>query len=176
GAIALLKEAHPNWSNEKILGALKTTGKQTEAKRGLPHEPISQGTGLIQPERAIETPTVLYDSTLTFGEFSRKRKTATADVTIENTTSEPQDYSFQLPPRTQGVNFHLPLSFTIEPKEKKTVTIEIKTQSKLLDQGIHQGRFVLEREDNVYDLPYLVINENTDDQNAMRFKIYLKAL
>lgn len=176
GAIALLKEAHPNWSNEKILGALKTTGKQMVAKKGQPLEPISQGTGLIQPERAIETPTVLYDSTLTFGEFSRKRKTATADVTIENTTSEPQDYSFQLPPRTQGVNFHLPLSFTIEPKEKKTVTIEIKAQPKLLDQGIHQGWFILEREDDVYHLPYLFINETSDHPKAMGFDFSLKPL
>src|SRR5699024_4890762 len=119
GAIALLKEAHPNWSNEKILGALKTTGKQMVAKKGQPLEPISQGTWLIQQERTNETLYVLYNCTMKFAELTRKTKTASAYVTIDNTTSEPQDFLCHIPPRSHGVNFPLPLSFRIEPKEKK---------------------------------------------------------
>src|SRR5699024_2864076 len=45
GAIALVKEARPNWSNEQIYGALKTTSKQMMDNDEKPLDPIEQGTG-----------------------------------------------------------------------------------------------------------------------------------
>src|SRR5699024_9840690 len=61
GASALVEEARPNWSNEQIYGALKTTAKQMMDNDEKPLDPIEQGTGLIQLKKAIETPTILHD-------------------------------------------------------------------------------------------------------------------
>src|SRR5699024_2079856 len=176
GAIALVKEARPNWSNEQIYGALKTTSKQMMDNDEKPLDPIEQGTGLIQLKKAIETPTILHDSMLSFGEFSRIRRTTSTNLSVENTTNETQIYSFQIPTKERGINFNLPQTFTVKPKEKKTVPIEIKVNPQFLDDGIHQDWLSLESEDQTYQLPYLFVNETADHPKVMGFNFSLKEL
>ncbi|MFP3489373.1 S8 family serine peptidase, partial [Staphylococcus sp. SIMBA_130] len=57
GAIALIKEAHPDWSTQQIFGALKTTAHVIGEGNVL--APTIQGTGEIQPEKAIESTTII---------------------------------------------------------------------------------------------------------------------
>lgn len=176
GAIALVKEARPDWSNEQIYGALKTTSKQMTDTDEKPLNPIEQGSGLIQIKKAIETSTILYDSILSFGEFSRTRRSTSTELSVENTTDETQTYSFQIPTKERGINFNLPQTFTVKPKEKKTVPIEIKVNPQLVDEGIHQDWLSLESEDKTYQLPYLFVNETADHPKVMGFNFSLKEL
>lgn len=176
GAIALLKEANPDWTTEQIFGAIKTTAKQMKDEEEIPLEPIVQGAGLIQPRQAIETQTILYNSILSFGEFSRNKRTIATELTVENTTSKPQTYFFHMPTTERGVSFYLPQSFTVKPKKKKTIPVEIKVTPQLLSEGIHQGWLALEGEEDIYELPYLFINETSDHPKAMGFNFSLKAL
>src|SRR5690606_32655657 len=52
GALALLKEAHPDWSVEQMKAALLTTATPLEEA-----SPIEQGTGKVNIEGAIQTNT-----------------------------------------------------------------------------------------------------------------------
>src|SRR5699024_2544034 len=88
GAIALMKEAHPQWSNEQIIGALKTTASQMRTEEGDLIEPISQGIGEIQIDKAISTKTIIDNPLLSFGKIDAYRETKVIQLTIENTTKK----------------------------------------------------------------------------------------
>src|SRR5699024_1328822 len=62
GALAVLKEAHPDWTNKQLIGAVKTTAKSLEDI-----EPIAQGTGNIQLEEALNTEVIIDNPSLSFG-------------------------------------------------------------------------------------------------------------
>src|SRR5699024_965970 len=55
GAIALLKEAKPDWSNEQMIGALKTTAKPIRNEEDQSYDPVMQGTGQHQTAAASKT-------------------------------------------------------------------------------------------------------------------------
>src|SRR5699024_1414390 len=94
GSIAVLKEAQPNWTNEQIIGALKTTANQLTTEDQTALDPIVQGMGDIQIDKAINTETIIYNPLLSFGKMDEYKETKTIDVTVENTTNEEQTYSF----------------------------------------------------------------------------------
>src|SRR5699024_2976944 len=75
GAIALLKEAKPDWSNEQMIGALKTTAKPIRNEEDQSYDPVMQGTGKIQIEDAINTKTIIHDPLLSFGKIDPYKET-----------------------------------------------------------------------------------------------------
>ncbi|HEX6594806.1 MAG TPA: S8 family serine peptidase [Bacillota bacterium] len=174
GAIALLKEAHPNWSHEQIVGALQTTAEVIYDRNGKPVDPILQGHGLIQPEKALKTDTIIYNSSLSFGKMTNYETTVKCEITIENVANERQTYSFHVPYKQKGLHWNIPQSFTLEKKERKTIPIELKVTSPLVERGIHQGWLTIQAEENTYELPYLFVNETADYPKAMGFEISLE--
>lgn len=174
GVIALMKEAHPHWTNKQIFGALKTTAIRVEDEKGKPFEPIGQGMGNIDPKRAIETPTIIYNPSLAFGKVDDYKKTKTLELTIENTTKETQEFSFMIPKKQQGVSWNLPLSFTVEAGKKVKVPVELSVTAPLIEEGIHQGWLELKSGKQSYHLPYLFINQTADYPKATGFEFSLK--
>ncbi|WP_337969594.1 S8 family serine peptidase [Virgibacillus salexigens] len=174
GAIALLKEAKPDWTNQQIYGALKTTAVQMKDGNKQLVQPIIQGMGLIKPQEAMETETILYDPQLAFGQITDYSQSKRENIVIENTTNETQTYRFNVPYKRAGYSWKLPTSFTLEPKEKKKVPIELKVTSPQLKTGVHQGWITLERKGKTYRLPYLFVNQSADNPKAMGFEFTLK--
>src|SRR5699024_1031304 len=64
GVLALLKEAHPNWTPAQLKSAILTTADPLES-----FTPIEQGAGKINPEQAINTKALIEDSFLQFGKM-----------------------------------------------------------------------------------------------------------
>ncbi|MDY0404561.1 S8 family serine peptidase [Virgibacillus sp. 179-BFC.A HS] len=87
GAVALIKEAHPNWSNDKIAAALETTAKPIDSDGQL-LAANSQGMGEIQVQAAIHPETVIYNGALVFGKTDKDITRLTTAITIENTSNE----------------------------------------------------------------------------------------
>lgn len=174
GVLALVKEAHPDWSLEQIYGAIKTTAKRLETEDGVPLDPIVQGMGKIQPEQAIKTNTIIDNPLLSFGKVDTYRETKTFEITIENTTDEKQTYYFDIPNRKSGITWKLPKSFTIDPHEKETIPIELEVSAAQLEEGLHQGWVTLNQDGETYHLPYLFVNQVTDNPKAMGFEFSLK--
>src|SRR5699024_6317851 len=108
GAIALIKEARPDWTNEQIHGALKTTALRMKGEDHTPLEPIIQGMGEISPEAAIETNTIIYDPLLSFGKTDTYTKELSETITIENMSEEEKTYYFSYPDKQQGITWELP--------------------------------------------------------------------
>ncbi|MBY7144728.1 S8 family serine peptidase [Virgibacillus sp. NKC19-3] len=177
GAVALVKEAKPNWTNEQISGALKTTASRMEtegSKEDDPSEPIMQGMGSIRPKQAIETNTIIHDPMLTFGKVSAYKETETIELEIENTTNQEQTYSFDIPKKEKGLTWNLPQTFTLDGGETKTIPVEVSINATQLREGVHQGWLTLSESDEVYHLPYLFVNQTADNPKAMGFEFALK--
>lgn len=174
GAVALLKEAHPDWTTKQVKGALKTTANRMKKKNGKPLHPIAQGMGKIQPKAAINTPTIIYNPLLSYGKIESYSETKTIGLTIENTTDHEQTYTFRIPKQQRGISWHLPQTFTIPKGETKTVPVEVSINSASIDEGIHQGWLTLTQDNQRYRLPYLFINQSADYPKAMGFEFSLK--
>lgn len=177
GAVALVKEAKPDWTNEQIFGALKTTANRMETEgsgEGDPSEPIMQGMGKIRPKQAIETDTIISDPLLSFGKVNSYKETETIEIEIENTTNQEQTYSFDIPKKEKGLTWDLPQTFTLDKKETKSLSIDVSINTTQLHEGVHQGWLTLSENDEDYHLPYLFVNQTADNPKAMGFEFALK--
>lgn len=175
GAIALMKEAHPHWSNEQIVGALKTTASRMATEVGI-IEPISQGMGKIQIDEAIDTNTIINDPLLSFGKVDSYLETKEIELTIENTTNEPQHYYFDIPKHQKGMVWKLPQSFTLAGKERKKLPIELSITTQQLEDALYQGWLTLHQDKQSFQLPYLFMSHSADYPKTMGFEFSLKPL
>ncbi|MGP4106161.1 S8 family serine peptidase [Virgibacillus sp. L01] len=174
GAMALLKEAHPDWTIEQLTGALKTTASRININQSLPFDPNVQGMGKIQPQKAIHTPTIIHNPLLSFEKVKDYKETKTIELTIENNSKQAQAYAFTIPKQQKGLSWKLPQTFTIPKGETKKVPVELSINSTLLKKGLHQGWLTLTQDDENYHLPYLFVNGTADYPKAMGFDFSLK--
>ncbi|MGM8211412.1 S8 family serine peptidase [Virgibacillus sp. W0430] len=175
GAIAVLKEAKPDWTNEQIIGALKTTAHPIK-EDGKLFDPNVQGAGIMDIEQALRADTILTNSFLTFGKMNEYKEENETFVTIENVTNKPQQYRFHIPKKKQGLQWNLPQRFTVEEGERKEIPIKLAVIPSLLPDGIVQDWLVLEniRTSKTYHLPYLFVNRTADYPKAAGFHFGLK--
>ena len=176
GAIALIKEAKPNWSNEQIFGAIKTTAKQIHQEEGNEVEPIMQGAGLIDIAAAIETETIIKEPLLSFGKYGYHIDERIIDLEVENLSEEPKHFAFDVPKKEKGLSWNLPQSFTVEPGETTEVPLELKVNTLELEQGTYQGWLKLHSGKKIFSLPYLFISETSDYPKIMGFSFQLDKL
>ncbi|MFD2131508.1 S8 family serine peptidase [Pseudogracilibacillus auburnensis] len=176
GAIAVIKEAQPTWTNEQIFGALKTTAEQIKLKNGEFIDPIIQGAGLINIEKAILTDTIIDNPLLSFGKIQQHIDTRIINISIENLSDERRQFRFDIPKKEKGLSWKLGQSFSIEPKTKKEIPIELKINSLQLKEGPYQGYLTLHSGDQTYYLPYVFINETANYPKVMGFSFRLNKL
>lgn len=174
GAIAIIKEAKPNWSNEQIIGALKTTALQMEEADGKPLEPIEQGAGEVQIDEAIHTKTIITNSLLTFEKVDEYKETRIVELHIENMSDEVQTYFFDMPKKQTGLSWKLPKSFTVNKNEVKKIPIELNVTTQQLEKAIHQGWLTLNQANEKHHLPYLFINKKAELPGVSGFQFSLK--
>lgn len=169
GAIALMKEAKPSWSNEQIFHALKTTATPLEAKSGERVAPIEQGAGLLQVADAINTDIIIHNIPLTFGFVHGHIADQKQTIQIENLSQEEREFRFVPPHAKKGLSWNLPQKVTIGPDDKKEVPIELKSNSILLEEGIYEDWLLIESEEEEFSLPYIIINETSNYPKVMGF-------
>lgn len=172
GGLALLKEAHPTWTNNQIIAALETTANRLEHPDGSPFLPIEQGMGVMNIDEAIQAETLLHDAKLSFGKVHGVKDQKTAFLTVENLSKEDKSFSFSMPHKTRGIQWTLPVRFIVEGKSRKEVPITIDV-TQLADEGMHQGWLTLHQEEQSFELPYLFIAEKADQPKVMGFEFHI---
>src|SRR5699024_10660385 len=115
GAIALIKEAHPDWKAEKIYHALKTTAVPLQDEENELIAPHIQGHGHTQVGKAIDTPTIIYSKALQLGKINENNANKKQTIKIENLSGQKQKFAFQTPKSKNGLGWKLPFSFTVLP-------------------------------------------------------------
>jgi len=167
GAIAVIKEARPTWSNEKIMNALKTTALKTGEDSLL-----GQGAGLGQIEEAINTETIIDNTLISIGKTDERLNRKKAEITIENTTDVEQSYTFKQPKIMRGIQWELPLTFTVKPKAKKNLTIKLIINDQLSEESMIQGQLKLQQDNNAYFLPYFIVTKDVENPIIAGFSLH----
>lgn len=171
GAAALLKQAHPDWTPEKIKAALMNTAKPIVDVKGESYRTFEQGAGRIQIEEAIKTNTLALPASLQFGKFklAENPHAHTQYVTIENVGKKRQQYSFALPKNERGIEWQMPMIFSLEPGEKKKVAIKMTVDPKSFKRKIHDGYLTLQAGSQSIRIPYLYVLEEPNYPRVMGF-------
>ncbi|PFP30956.1 peptidase S8 [Bacillus sp. AFS073361] len=175
GACALIKQAHPDWSPDQIKAALMNTAiplaKSSTATnpRQSYYRTFEQGAGRIQVDQAIKTSTLVSPSSMHFGKFTEQSDVQKVSLTVENTGSRTQTYSFDIPPHVDGLHWRLPLSFTLEPKQTKDITVELTVDPNVFMGKIQDGFLKLHAGAATVRIPYLYVLEEPNYPRVMGF-------
>ncbi|WP_228552299.1 S8 family serine peptidase [Gracilibacillus salitolerans] len=167
GVLALLKEAHPDWTPAQLKAAILTTANPLEN-----FLPIEQGAGKIDPKAALETDTLIHQSLLQFGKITDNSEHKVSKLTVENISDQAQQYAFDLPVQDQDIRFQLPQSFTLQPGERKEIEVKATIRSGQMEEGIKQGYLYL----NDTPIPYMFLTEAHDIPKAMGLELTITPL
>ncbi len=189
GAAALIKQAHPDWTPEQIKAAIMNTAKSITSKDGKPYSPHEQGTGRIQIEKAVNTDTLVYPGTISFGNWNREqsRNTREIELTIKNTSNKAKVYHVKPPfELADGVQWKVPYATIVKANEEKKVPVTIDIAPHILSSGIHYGDFIIEGGKEDIRVPYMFFIEEPnyprlmafnfdygDGQGEYRYEVYL---
>ncbi|MBY0123242.1 S8 family serine peptidase [Bacillus sp. S/N-304-OC-R1] len=173
GACALIKQAHPDWGPEEIKAALMNTAKPIINQKGKLYRTFEQGAGRIQVEKAIKTNTLAMPASLQFGKFklADRMHDHSNYITIKNTSSKQQFYSFSIPHAEKGLSWKFPFSFYLKPGEEKRVQIRLSVDPRLLKKKIYDGNIILNAGTQSITLPYLYVLEEPNYPRVMGFGI-----
>lgn len=171
GASALIKQAHPDWSPEQIKAALMNTAKPITDQQRKPYRTFEQGAGRIQMDDAIQTQSLVMPASLQFGKFKLAEEPHAHKqyVTVENVSDQMQTYSFTIPKNEIGIQWAMPFSFTLGPKEKKQIEIKMSIDPKAFKQKIHDGYLELQAGSQKIRIPYLYVLEEPNYPRVMGF-------
>ncbi|MGM9926981.1 MAG: S8 family serine peptidase [Bacillus sp. (in: firmicutes)] len=173
GAAALLKQAHPEWTPEQIKSALMSTAKLLTDEQGEYYRTYEQGAGRIQIQEAVQADTFFYPSSLTFGLYERKNGEAQhhKQIIIENSSEQEKYYSFLIPQDEHGLNWKVPKSFTLKPKQKKMVEIGLSINTSKFKKGLYDGFIQLKEGNKLLHMPYLYLKDEPDFPKMMGFQL-----
>lgn len=171
GACALIKQAHPEWGPAEIKAAIMNTAKQIKTRSGKPYRTFEQGSGRVRIDEAVRSETLVMPGSLQFGKFqlADDKHRHKAKLEIRNTSMKTKHYSFSIPEKAAGIEWELPLSFTLGPDEEKDVEIAMRVSPKFLENKIHDGRLLLDDGKNRISVPFLYVLEEPDYPRVMGF-------
>lgn len=172
GAVALIKQAHPEWTPEQIKAALMNTAIRMKRNNGKDYRTYEQGAGRIQVAEAIKAESLVMPSSLRFGMFQLvdERKVHQAQLTVENTSNQRKNYSFSIPKKIPGVYWRLPQSFWLKPGEKKKVIVCLEIRASERKEKIHDGVITLHAGTQAIQIPFLYTIEEPNYPRVMGFE------
>ncbi|HET9188437.1 MAG TPA: S8 family serine peptidase [Acidothermaceae bacterium] len=133
GLAALVVQAHPNWTTEKIKAAMMNTATQDvfagPGQTGTVEAPERVGAGRIVSDAAVEQQVLAYNNTdpgsvgVSFGVLNVSNHTSVSKrVTVENTSNQPATYKLSYVPSTAvpGVTVSLSQTYAKVPAHSRT--------------------------------------------------------
>ncbi len=161
GAAALVRQAHPSWSNDWIKSALMSTARFTDVYRhdGLPAQPLDIGAGRVDVARALDPGIILDPPSLSFGRVITGA-TPTITLTLTSVSDEVETYvvdsvytkdSFTETSRVAGLAVNTN-TVRLAPGEQATVVVSWQT-ALARGSGDNQGYLTLTGSRHTVHLP-----------------------
>ncbi|MBY0159245.1 S8 family serine peptidase [Cytobacillus sp. FSL W8-0315] len=171
GACAILKQSHPEWGPERIKAVLMNTAKLLMNTEGKTYRTYEQGAGRIQLDQALRAETLVLPASLQFGKFqiADRLHEHSSFIAVENISEKTQTYSFSVPYKAQGINWEMPMTFQLNPGDKKKVEIKMSADPTLLKKKIYDGYLLMKAGAESIRIPYLYVLEEPDYPRVMGF-------
>ncbi|MEN1934862.1 S8 family serine peptidase [Paenibacillus sp. 102] len=152
GAAALIRQMHPDWSAEQLKASLANTAKTLKDVNENTYPVMTQGSGLINIPKALQTETLVTPNNVSFGLIkpnSGKVK-LTQNIALQNRSNKKKTYStrVELIETKSGVRTSFPSSISVQASSnvEKPFTITVDSS---LPQGVYTGNvYVKERGSN----------------------------
>jgi minor extracellular serine protease Vpr len=155
GVVALIKEAHPEWSPHDVKGALMNTADVlVNPMNNQPYSYFLQGSGQINAKHAIHTPLLI--SPPSYQKYIDDNSTYHQTFTISNASNEPvqavSSFSIHTENRKEMQNLtrvnqllefisFKPSKVELQPGETTTVQVTINSSPFFMEAPIVQGEF-----------------------------------
>ncbi|CKE00168.1 subtilisin-like serine proteases [Streptococcus pneumoniae] len=142
GAVALLRQMHPDWTTEQLKAALANNAKTLHDVNENAYPVMAQGSGLINIPKAAQTNVLVKPNNVSFGLIkpnSGKVK-LTQNVTLQNLSSKKKSFStrVELLDANTKVRASVPSSISIQPNSSTEKPFTINVDSSL-PQGVYTG-------------------------------------
>jgi minor extracellular serine protease Vpr len=169
GACALIKQAHPDWTPLQVKAALMNQALPLEFANGQMYRTFEQGAGRIQIDKAVKAESLITPGSLQFGKFQLDdhNHEHQARLTIENTSNHKVRYSFDVPKKAAGMNWHLPMTFELTPKEKRVVDIQLEVDPAIFKEKIQDGYLYIHANEDRIHIPFIYVLEEPDYPRVM---------
>lgn len=163
GAVALIRQAHPNWSVNEIKCALANTAFSLQ--NSLDHRAafIAQGSGRIDIVKAINTRSFAAPNSIGFGKLfpGSGIKTLKRSLILTNKSSSQKKYTIQacINPTIKGIQLHAPASVDLKGKCSTSIPIQLKIDTSKAPSGIYTGTICMTEGNNQLRVPFIVLIE-----------------
>ncbi|MDQ0162614.1 S8 family serine peptidase [Aeribacillus alveayuensis] len=175
GACALIKQAHPDWNPVQVKAALMNTAKPITRRDGKPLRSYEQGAGRIDVVKAIQTNVLIYPSSITFGQIysTEPRMQKQVRLTLDNQSENERKFTFLQPEHRNGIQWKLPKTVQVPPKQKRNVVISVDMTPSLFKNGIYDGYVHVQSGEQTIRIPYLFVVNEPDYPRLMGFEFGL---
>ncbi|PKJ57076.1 S8 family serine peptidase [Bacillus sp. SN10] len=151
GAVALLRQMHPDWTTEQLKASLANTAKTLKDVNENTYPIMTQGSGLINIPKAAQTDVLVKPNNVSFGLIkpnSGKVK-LTQNITLQNLSSKKKSFSTRvelLDTNTKTkVKTSVPSSISIQPNSSTEKPFTITVDSSL-PQGVYTGNVYIKEQ------------------------------
>ncbi len=173
GVMALLKQKYPSYTTAEHKAVLMNSAKIMTDEKGENYSVTRQGAGLVDIAAAIKQEVVVTPSSLSFGEFQlEKSKTLKKTVTVKNGSDSERTFVLNF---LGGDNIQVEQqSFTVGPKEEKSVSFKVKLTASL-DRALefHEGFILINEGPNkIASLPILGVSKRLSRVAAKELNVF----
>ncbi|MBH0230588.1 S8 family serine peptidase [Halobacillus yeomjeoni] len=170
GAVAVVKEAHPEWTPSQIKTAILSTADVLE-KEGRLFQPTEQGRGVLDIEESINPSFLISPFALNFGRVKDEFFKKEIPIKVTNPTNQTFDLYFEQPDKKAGVTWRMPSSVSLSPGQSKQVDIHLQLSKTFVEEGIHEGFVTIRAGKDVYHIPFLYMKETADYKKVSGFEL-----
>lgn len=148
GAVALIKQAHPDWSVDDIKASLMNTAVVlNDPYTGAPYPHNTQGAGSIRVDKAIETTTLVTPGSYSFGVFDKEqgKQVEKQKFQIKNLSNQRIRYSLDIdfPNVGQGIKISASNNLNVGPGKTQDVNLNVQVDASALDPGYYEGTILI---------------------------------
>lgn len=160
GVVALIKEAHPNWTVDQIKSSLMNNADVLLDRHGKPYNVIAQGAGKVNPTRTINTDIFIEPASLSFPIISEEEKSVSMEkkLTIETIDDNVRKYSVrvELENEMESIKIEHPKEVFLRADRKVNMKIKVTVDKGNEKIGNIGGRIYLEDNKDRKVVPFVV--------------------
>jgi minor extracellular serine protease Vpr len=172
GAAALLKQLHPKWSTDDIKSVLVNTATPLYKNNKTMYHAYEQGAGRLDIDKALDTETTLFPTSLALGVTKKADQQVKKDFTVKisNKSNKPKQITAINNQQVTGIKWVLPKAFTIPPNTTKSINLNATIQTKDLKDGFYDGAITFTTNDTEsLRMPYLLLHGEPNFPSVMGF-------